>query len=515
MRERRRRPRHGTLGHVFPHSGRTYAVSSDRTQLGAAVLLRRCGQRLLPVPTFGETERPAVCRAVQRFEATSTSSHLHRGACLWTRRCSGRVASHAGAASSSSWASPRTSSSRAGSSRERLVRRSQVLIQVDDLILRDCKKASSPFKFGKWEFDEAEYSGRKVVVKPDRVLIDQGKYITEQVTAIPLLKERRRDGSAKLNDTEFKQLRSLIYKINWLARESRPEAAGLASGMASRLLHATIANIGIVNKFVGYLQDTADRPLILWKFPPESMVFIVCSDAGGINVKEEPLDEEGLPTDASQGAWAVMSAECLPTRSQAIKASRITWRSSKLRRKVFSTFGGETQAMLQGVSEVEWLQMMYRDVLKNDIVLDRWRESLSPHMLVMKGDCPLPQRQPQCSVTDAKSLFDCIMRENPSDKQDRKSALELAIIVQDLQVDCLTKLDPAKSNGAMEHFLKHGKLSFVDVQNELALRKSSDLYKKRSKGAAELRRLYEEDRQTFLSAALETLIWGCCEDAIE
>ena len=85
-------------------------------------------------------------------------------------------------------------------------------------------------------------------------------------------------------------------------------------------------------------------------------------------------------------------------------------------------------------------------------------------------------------MTDAKSLFDCLLRENPSGKQDRKCALELAIILRDLQetrsmvrwvphqkmlVDSMTKLDPLKANGALHQFVKTGRLSLVDVDEEL------------------------------------------------
>ena len=82
-------------------------------------------------------------------------------------------------------------------------------------------------------------------------------------------------------------------------------------------------------------------------------------DAGGVNTKEALLDGDGLPTDATQGAWLVLTAEALPERDRRVRASPMSWRSSKLKRNVFSTLGGETQAMLQGVNEVEWMQVMY------------------------------------------------------------------------------------------------------------------------------------------------------------
>ena len=252
----------------------------------------------------------------------------------------------------------------------------QILVEVDDFIIAAQKNhygsikesLTNRFKFGKWEESEAEYAGRHIKCTPDCIYVDQSKYIIEQIHPVALQKGRRTQKNSQLTAEEFNALRSLTFKFNWLGRETRPEAAGLASIMASRLPNATIEDVGIANKFVNYLRSTADRTLKLWKFDPHTMCFIAISDAGGINTKgSDLLDDEGLPADATQGAWIVLAAETLPEGKQRVRASPITWRSSKLKRKVFSTFGGETQAMLQGVNEVDWLQVMYRDAVHHDV----------------------------------------------------------------------------------------------------------------------------------------------------
>ena len=411
----------------------------------------------------------------------------------------------------------------------------QILVEVDDFVIAaipsyypSLKKAmQARFHFGKWEENSAEYAGRRIRCYDEFILVDQSKYIQEQVFPISLARGRRQQSGESLTAEEFTSLRSLIYKINWLARETRPEAAGLASIMASKLKSARVGDILTVNKFVNFLRSTAERPLKIWRFDPMDMCFIVCSDAGGINTKgAEILDEEGLPSDATQGAWMVLSAAHLPHGQQQVKASPMAWRSSKLRRKVFSTYGGETQAMLQGVNEVDWLQVMYRDATAHDVQLSTWRSSLSPHMLVMRGQCELGGRQQQCSVTDAKSLFDCLLREHPTGKQDRKSALELAIVLRDLQetksmvrwvphqkmiVDCLTHEDPLRANDALNQLLRTGILSLVDVAQELASRKLDPMYRRRSH-AASRERLLGKYRESFVqwTSTLVNDIWGSC-----
>ena len=415
----------------------------------------------------------------------------------------------------------------------------QILVEVDDFIIAAKedfypilqKKLTERFTFGKWDENEAEYAGRHVKCCGGHIEVEQSKYIIEQIHPIQLPRGRRQDKESALRPEEFEALRSLVYKVNWVARETRPEASGLASLMASKLPHATISDIQIINKFVNFLRATSERPIRIWKFHPDKMCYIVCTDAGGVNFKAvEMEDAEGLPTDATQGAWIVLSAEKLPEGRQGVRATPLAWRSSKLKRKVFSTFGGETQAMLQGVNEVDWMQIMYRDAVQHDVQLSSWRSSLSPHMVVLKGNCKMENRLPQCSVTDAKSLFDCLLRENPSGRQDRKSALELAIVLRDLQstksmvrwvphqkmvVDCLTKMDPLKGNDALNQLVKSGWLSLVDVQEELKHRKEDASFKRRSHSASHRRLQAEYEANvdqlfSYVQKLLTNTSWGDC-----
>ena len=80
------------------------------------------------------------------------------------------------------------------------------------------------------------------------------------------------------------------YKISWVAKETRPEASGLVSIIASRLAHGTIEDVLLMNKMVTHLRSTAQHPLILWKMNVDTLSFVVVSGAGGVG---------SLPCDAS------------------------------------------------------------------------------------------------------------------------------------------------------------------------------------------------------------------------
>ena len=101
----------------------------------------------------------------------------------------------------------------------------QVLVEVDDFIVgavdewRDWLKErlQGRFLFGKWEDDEAEYAGRHVKCTPEGIEVDQGKYVLEQVHPVPLPRGRKAQKDDALSTEEFNALRSLVYKVNWLA----------------------------------------------------------------------------------------------------------------------------------------------------------------------------------------------------------------------------------------------------------------------------------------------------------
>jgi hypothetical protein len=116
-----------------------------------------------------------------------------------------------------------------------------------------------------------------------------------------------------------------------------------------------------------------------------------------------------------------------------------------------------------------------------------------------------------------------LLKENPNGRQDRKSALELAIILKDLQdtksmirwvphqkmlVDCLTKESLERGNGPLQQFLRSGWLSLVDVSEELRKRKEDPAFKNRSHRASSerARREFEAGLQAFCHHFLTVLV---------
>ncbi|CAK9022317.1 unnamed protein product [Durusdinium trenchii] len=392
-----------------------------------------------------------------------------------------------------------------------------ILVEVDDLNVATRKDVKDEllsalnqrFRFGKMEYDEADFAGRHVRVLPGRIEMNQEKYIIEKLHPLKLPLGRKGDKSSRLKPDEFEAFRSMLYKVAWVAHQTRPEAAGVVSILSSRLKEGTIEDVSCLNKLIQHLRNTAQQSLTLHRFSNDKMILIAASDAGGV---------DSLPPDKSseidnvQGAWIIMAADRLPSANQRIKVSILSWRSSKLRRRVASTLASEALAFSQSLSEVEWIQIMIRDIIKGDVKRTDWTESLTPYVPVLKENCELAEKLEQCHVTDAKSLFDALKKESPMSRQDRRTSVELSIILEALQkarsvirwaphprmvADGLTKADITRTNGALEELLRTSRLTLWDEKQELNLRKDDPAAKGRSRRASTRHRSLEASEESF------------------
>ena len=400
--------------------------------------------------------------------------------------------------------------------------RSAILVEVDDfMVASDCESTEEEvktlltkrFKFGKWERNEADYIGRHIrMTEKGEIWLDQEKYIVEKIQPLTIGKGRRAQKEDPLTAEEFSEYRSMLYKISWVAHQTRPEVSGAVSLLASRMHQACVRDMILLNKMAGHLRDSAKQPLRIRPFDKD-MVFIGVSDAGGVDGDVRGSGPDGLIEDPVQGAWLVLASSMMPSHDRRIPVSLLSWRSSKLKRRVTSTMAGETLAMSQCIAEVEWLQIFFRDVVHNDVDTANWQRSLSPFVAMLPERCALSARQPQCQVTDAKSLYDSLYKQCPSSRQDRRNALELAVVVdvtrktgsdvrwtphQRMPVDMLTKSDITTSNGALLHLIRTAALR-IDREDEELLRRQKDrAARSRTRRATE--RLLDEDAEEFFVA---------------
>ena len=109
-----------------------------------------------------------------------------------------------------------------------------------------------------------------------------------------------------------------------------------------------------------------------------------------------------------------------------------------------------------------------------------------PFQVVLRSNCTLSKRLPHDHSIDAKSVFDALIKECAGSRQDRRTAVDLAIVRETLKaqgsrirwiphplmpLDSMTKMDPSAGNDALRHLLRTGKL----LWDEETIRQSAGL----------------------------------------
>ena len=230
-----------------------------------------------------------------------------------------------------------------------------------------------------------------------------------------------------------------------------------------------------MNRAALMLRSSASQPLLIWKHTPD-LVFTGASDCAGAGTARE---------NGAQGAWIAMAADKSLLDGHSARVSPVSWRSTRVKRVVSSTLAGETLALSACLAEMEWLQVLFRDVFFHDIDPLSWGKTLEPFAALLREDCTLRGRQDSACVVDAKSVFDVLIKNSAGSKQDKRTAIDLCIIRDSLRKagcrvrwvphwamvsDGLTKADVAKSNAALEQMLRTGRFRLLCEKEEMVTR---------------------------------------------
>lgn len=345
----------------------------------------------------------------------------------------------------------------------------RLLLDVDDFLfgaipseLSRVKTAlMKSYEFGNWESFEGEFRGRRLRQLDDRILVDQEKYILENMKSVFLDRGRRADHSSPPSDVERRSCTTLIYQLNWVGKETRPEVAGAASLLAARAGAPTVGDILGANAAAQLLISFAAQRMIVWKFDYRKMQLIAVSDCSGAGAGD------GV---RAQGAWHILAAEGDLQTGVSAKVTPLAWRSTRLRRVVSSTLAREIQVLAQAVFELEWLQLQLRDAADSNVVCRGWQNGMQPYAIAIPDTAELRGSSSQhCMVTDAKSVFDTLLKPTAGSKQDRRSAIDLALLRQVVDsaravvrwiphpfmpADIMTKSDVRRGNAALTCLLR-------------------------------------------------------------
>ena len=122
----------------------------------------------------------------------------------------------------------------------------------------------STYTFAKWVEKDGDFISRHVKKLEDRVLIDQETCILENLRVIDLARGCRSDHDALASPSRTRSCATIVYHLNWVGKESRPEVDGVSSLLASRVVNPTIGRILEANKAVALLRGTARKKSTIW-----------------------------------------------------------------------------------------------------------------------------------------------------------------------------------------------------------------------------------------------------------
>lgn len=331
-----------------------------------------------------------------------------------------------------------------------------LVVEVDDLMIlgtgtffNHMEKLRARFEFGKFvSVDEnkegTSFNGRRIRVnQKQEFLVDMQKFVEERLKKVPIAKGRKAEDSATQEEKDL--TRAAVGSITWAAKEGRPDAAAIASLVASNLTRLTVQDIRDLNKAIEQLQSRSDLCLRVQPIRPERLGWGVITDASFANASQ----------GKSQGAYAVVAYDIEVLEKGEGKCNLLHWRSGKIQRVANSTLAAETQSLSRGLGELSWTVTVFNELTTYGFDLKQWEGALQERRLraFASEDSDRELVQGIC-VVDAKSLFDHLSKETTGITADKRTGLEMQVIRQTLAetgtkvkwvphpqmvVDCLTK----------------------------------------------------------------------------
>ena len=307
-----------------------------------------------------------------------------------------------------------------------------IAIEVDDLLMigneyhqGQLQKLKERFTFGKWvtlpETEEgAMFNGRRIRQKRDgEFQIDMMKFVEERLHEVELEKGRSSKKKEEVNEVERQKMRAACGSLNWLAKEGRPDLAGPASLLSSRIAHARIEDITALNDVIRSVKKVPDMSIRLQ--PLVNMKFSVVTDAS--------FGNDGYH---SQGGQMILCHEDGLQKNLCVITNVLCWHSGRIQRVVNSTLAAETQSLSRGLGDLLWVMVLFEELQDRSFEIRNWTEHLSGSKVMALASSSSSERlKGSLAVVDAKSLYDQFSRETIGGS-DKRTAIEIQIIREDL-----------------------------------------------------------------------------------
>ena len=237
-----------------------------------------------------------------------------------------------------------------------------IALHVDDFLHAGSKyfeeevmpQVLSCFKVGKCEERDFMYTGFRLKQTEQGVRIDQEKYITN--VNIPTIDTQQlKDRKREMSQEELTLLRQLTGIVNWAARATRPDLCFDMIDLSTKFQGGKVDDLIRAKNVAARLKKTSATIMISNLDDIKECEVVVYTDAAFRNLNDN--------TD-SCGSYVIFlinkrNGKCAP----------IEWKSGKLKRKVHSTLGAETQALYNGLDAALGIKLLIKEVYGGKIDL--------------------------------------------------------------------------------------------------------------------------------------------------
>ena len=172
--------------------------------------------------------------------------------------------------------------------------------------------------------------------------------------------------------------------------------------LQSSFFRAQVSDVQETNRVVRLAKAHTDLALPVCEIPVDQC-FVPYGDASGGSTRAEQV----------QAGYLIMFADMSLLAGLAAPVTLVPWRSHRVKRVVASASAAEAMGLSEAIAQGDWVRALWSEMVLG-LSLREWQE---------RKDVP-----PLISVTDSKGNFDHLHNETIGPSEDRKSAIDLAII---------------------------------------------------------------------------------------
>ena len=209
------------------------------------------------------------------------------------------------------------------------------------------KQVLSCFKVGKSEARDFLYTGFHMFQTEDGIRIDQDKYVRN--VKIPTIDvQQLKDKKREMNQDELTLLRQLTGVVNWTARATRPDLSFEMIDLSTKFKGGIVEDLIKAKNVAARLKKTEISIMVSNLDDLRECEIVVYTDAAFRNLNNN--------TDSCGGFIVFL------VNTKNGKCAPLEWKSGKLKRKVHSTLGAETQALNNGLDAALGLKLLLKEI---------------------------------------------------------------------------------------------------------------------------------------------------------